>query len=121
MSVIIFPYSQSNKSVEKCCIETFGVEYEDSPVSGMELNIYAALTKLDYKHLLNEREFRLLQIALIYYVYYQRNTFSKKGFFVRTKFLQMSRLTRMVVIETVKQAERANAFSLMGSSNPTHL
>lgn len=120
MPVIPFLYSQSNESVEKCSIGIFGVQYANSPVCGMELDLYSVCPKINDNDLLDEHEFRLLQMALIYYVYSHRNTSSIKGFFARKKFLRMSRLTKMIVIEAVKQAENANAFSLMGSSNPTH-
>ncbi|MEI8616195.1 hypothetical protein P4S54_22050 [Shewanella sp. PP-He15 brown] len=121
MPVIHFPYSQSNKNVEKCSIGIFGVPYDASPVCGMELDLYSVQTIINSNVLLNEQDFRLLQIALIYYVYFKRHAFSVKGFIARTKFLQMPRVTKMIVIEAIKRAQKVNTFSLMGSVNPTHL
>jgi hypothetical protein len=120
MPVIIFPYTQINKRVEICSILIFGVLYEDSPVCAIDLNLYSLSPRLNGEDLLDKHEFRLLRMALIYYVYSHRNT-ALKGFFARKQFLRMSRLTKMIVIEAVKQAEKANTFSLMGSVHPTHL
>lgn len=121
MKLTIFTYSSSDSAVEKACRFTFNVSYEESVLTGLELNLYAVINKRYEKHEINIELFRSLQIALIQYVYFSRHSLSIKSYYLRYQFFLLPSHMKCSVREVITQAENANAFSLMGSSNPTHL